>query len=197
MIPNPRAAGQTERAPRERVTVAVIRKPQGRHGEVLATILSDFPENLLKRQRVLLWDGNESTLGREVTVSRAWFHKTGIVFQFERFTDRADAEKVRGWHVQIPRTERVELPPGSYYISDLVGCEVFEQTVDGAKMLGQVRHVISTGEGLGGPHLLEVGTEQGDILIPLVQEICPKIEVAARHIEVTLPEGLRDLNRKQ
>jgi len=32
------------------------------------------------------------------------------------------------------------------------------------------------------------------VLIPLAEEICIRIDVSARRIEVNLPEGLRDLN---
>ncbi len=212
MIPDPREAGQTERAcpdpalRDEWVTVAVVRKPQGRRGEVFAELLTDFPERLLKRQQVFLWNGNHAAPGQPATITRAWFHKAGIVLQFEGCTTRADAERLRGWHVQIPRGERVELPRGSYYVTDLVGCEVFERTVEGTRVLGRVRDVIPTGEGpgglrtgsvRGGPHLLEVETQQGAVLIPLAEEICPSIEVSARRIEVVMPEGLRELNREK
>lgn len=200
MNPDPREAGQTERAcPEgvlpERVTVAVVGKPQGRHGEVLAQILTDFPERLLKRRQVFLWNGNPAAPGQPATITRGWFHKGRIVLQFEGCTTRADAEKLRGWHVQIPKAERVELPAGSHYISDLIGCEVFEETAEGAKTLGRVCDVIPTGENLAGPHLLKVETREGAILIPLAQEICPVVDVAARRIEVVLPEGLKDANR--
>jgi len=33
-------------------------------------------------------------------------------------------------------------------------------------------------------------------LIPLAQEICVRVDTAARRIEVVLPEGLRELNHE-
>jgi len=39
-----------------------------------------------------------------------------------------------------------------------------------------------------------VDTAQGELLVPLEEEICIGIHVAARRIEVLLPEGLRELN---
>ncbi len=41
---------------------------------------------------------------------------------------------------------------------------------------------------------LEVDTAQGELLIPLAEDICRRIDTAARRIEVVLPEGLRELN---
>jgi ribosomal 30S subunit maturation factor RimM len=42
--------------------------------------------------------------------------------------------------------------------------------------------------------LLEVETAAGELLIPLAEDICKRIDALARRIDVTLPEGLRDLN---
>jgi ribosomal 30S subunit maturation factor RimM len=35
-----------------------------------------------------------------------------------------------------------------------------------------------------------------EIMVPLAQDICPEVDLAARRIEVNLPEGLLDLNSK-
>jgi ribosomal 30S subunit maturation factor RimM len=48
-----------------------------------------------------------------------------------------------------------------------------------------------------GTPVLEVETPDGEVLIPLAMEICRKIDVGARRIEVVMPEGLRDLNRRE
>ena len=51
------------------------------------------------------------------------------------------------------------------------------------------------GEDVAGTPVLVVDTPQGDLLVPLADEICTRVDTAARHIEVALPEGLRELNR--
>jgi len=40
-----------------------------------------------------------------------------------------------------------------------------------------------------------VDTPAGELLIPLAQEICVRVDTAARRIDVVLPEGLRELNQ--
>ena len=50
------------------------------------------------------------------------------------------------------------------------------------------------GEGTAGTPLLQLETPGGELLLPLAVDICRSINVAARRIDVTLPEGLRDLN---
>jgi ribosomal 30S subunit maturation factor RimM len=61
-------------------------------------------------------------------------------------------------------------------------------------LLGGVTDVQSTGEGVAGTPVLVVETRNGELLIPLAEDICTRIDPAARRIDVRLPEGLRDLN---
>jgi ribosomal 30S subunit maturation factor RimM len=62
------------------------------------------------------------------------------------------------------------------------------------RLLGSVGDVFFPGEGTAGTPLLQVNTAAGELLVPLAEDICRQIDVAARRIDVTLPEGLGDLN---
>jgi len=61
-------------------------------------------------------------------------------------------------------------------------------------LLGDVTDVQFTGEGVSGTPLLAVNTRAGELLIPLAEDICTRIDPATRRIDVLLPEGLRELN---
>ncbi len=99
------------------------------------------------------------------------------------------AEKIVNWEIQIPRSEAAPLPEGSHYLHDLEGCRVVEQ--DSGKELGTVRRL----DGESGNPRLVVDTPEGkELLIPYAEEICRRIDTEAKLIEVTLPEGLLDLN---
>ena len=170
-------------------------------GEVAATILTDFPERLTKLSRVTLWNGTGA--GRSVEVRRCWLshsHGGQAIFHFATSHSVDDAKKLVGCEVRIPRAERAKLPEGSYYISDLVGCEVVE--TNGAKV-GVVTSVEVNGEAVQGTPVLTVKVDAAraaaigaDIMIPLAQDICSHVDLVARRIEVNLPEGLLDLNAK-
>jgi 16S rRNA processing protein RimM len=88
---------------------------------------------------------------------------------------RVDAETLR------------PLDPGTYYVHDLVGCEV--RTVAGS----QVGTVAGVEFGTGAPMLVVAG--KGEVLVPFADPICRRIDVAARVIEIDPPDGLVDLNR--
>jgi len=175
------------------VTVARILRPHGRRGEVACQILTDFPERLAKLTSVALWNGHSEL--RRVQVRSCWLSQSRggqAIFHFEGSNSISDAEKLVTLEVQIPLAERMRLPDGSYYITDLIGCEVR----DGATAIGVVRDVQFTGETVGGTPILVLDSPRGELLIPLAREICPLIDVNSRRIDVLLPEGLIGLNRE-
>jgi 16S rRNA processing protein RimM len=178
----------------QRVTVARIVRPHGVRGEVAAEILTDFPERLTRLTSVELWDGRSAP--RRLAVRKCWLshsHGGQAIFHFAACDSVDAAKKHVGLEVQVPLVDRVQLPAGSYYISDLVGCEVRER---GGTEIGRVRDVEINGEDVSGTPLLIVDSQQGEILIPLAQEICVNVDTVARRIDVVLPEGLLDLNTK-
>jgi 16S rRNA processing protein RimM len=167
-------------------------RPHGVRGEVAAEILTDFPERLTRLSTVELWDGRG--VPRRVAVRKCWLsHSRGgqAIFHFAATDSVDDARKLVGLEVQVPFADRVKLPAGSYYISDLVGCAVREK--DGADV-GLVRDVEIHGDEISGTPNLVVDTARGELLIPLAQEICVSVDLPARRIVVVLPEGLRELN---
>ena len=179
--------------------MALIVRPHGVRGEVAAEILTDFPERLTKLKRATLWNGLAAP--RRVEVNRCWLsHSRGgqAIFHFAACNSVDDAKKLVGFEVRIPLSERAKLPDGSYYISDLVGCEVVETS--GAKV-GVVREVEINGDHVQGTPLLVVeldaargAANNDEILIPLAQDICVRVDLVARRIEAKLPEGLIDIN---
>jgi 16S rRNA processing protein RimM len=187
--------------PANRITVARILRPHGRRGEVAAEILTDFPARLTRLKSAQLWNGR--TDPRTVAIRSCWLsHSRGgqAIFHFAGSDSISDAEKLVGLEVQIPQSERMSLPAGTFYVSDLIGCEVYESSAvesqSGAR-IGRVRDVQFPGEEIKGTPLLEIESPAGELLVPLAQEICVSIDTAGRRIEVLLPEGLRDLNHDQ
>lgn len=178
------------------VTVALILRPHGRRGEVAAEILTDFPQRLKSLRSVELFDPNVHTAAnaaRVCAVKSCWLSQSRggqAIFNFDGTNSIDEAKWLVGLEVQIPIGARVRLPQGSYYITDLAGCEVVEQ---GGHALGHVREVQFTGDGLGTPNLA-VASPSGELLIPLAQDICVNIDLHGRRVTVVLPDGLRELN---
>lgn len=192
--------------------VARILRARGNKGEVAAELLTDFPERLTQMKEVFL--GASGPAGnaepRVAAVKSSWLsqnHKGQVVFHFAGCDSISDAEKYRGLEVLLPIEKRVQLAAGQYFVDDLIGCSVFE-TCEGSSvvasppcsmatapvLLGDVRDVQFTGDQLAGTPILVVDSHRGELLIPLAEDICRRVDTAARRIDVVLPEGLRDLN---
>ena len=173
------------------VTVARILRPHGVRGEVAAEILTDFPDRLKRLTSVELSYGSSAGACR---VRSCWLSQSRggqAIFHFEGSNSIDDAKRLVGREVQIPLADRVPLPHSTYYISDLIGCDIVE--ADG-RALGRVRDVEFAGEGVAGTPNLVIDSASGELLIPLAQEICTNIDIAAQRITAVLPEGLLDLN---
>ena len=172
------------------VTLARILRPRGLRGEVAAEILTDFPERLPKLKEV--WLDNGRGAPRRVAVRKCWLSPSRggqAIFHFVGVDSIEAAEPLRGCEVRVPLDQRAKLEAGNYFVGDLIGCEVWEHGA--ASAMGAVRDV----EFPGGVPLLAVQTSDGEVLVPLAAEFCTRIDVQAKRIDVTLPEGLRELNR--
>ncbi|MBI1955611.1 MAG: 16S rRNA processing protein RimM [Acidobacteria bacterium] len=167
-------------------TIARIRKTRGRRGEVAAEILTDFLDRFQAGREFLL--SKEGILQKGV-LEESWLHKNSAILKFRGVDSIAAAEALVGCWVQLPIPERRQLPPGLVYISDLIGCAVRE----GNQTLGKVE----AWEETGAVPLLNVRTPQGELLIPFAKEICRSVDVEKKEIQVLLPEGLKELNRKE
>jgi 16S rRNA processing protein RimM len=162
------------------VAVAVLGRPRGNRGELTAESLSSRPERFSRLKNVrLVGDGSA------YQVEEVWEHAGALVFKFQGVDSISDAEKLRGAEVQVPGSERVELEPGEYFHSDLIGCEVRDRL--SGRLIGRVTNF----EEYGGPPLIEI--DGGKTLIPFVKAICVDIRPEVKLILVDMPEGLEDL----
>ena len=187
------------------IVLAHLLRPQGRKGEVLAELFTDFPERFEEQTRVFLapsgFEGEEPE-ARAADVTAFWLpvgkNEGRIVLQFAGIDTISDAEAVAGLDVIVPREERRPVDDDSVYISELVGCTVY----DGATAVGVVEDVqfATTADGArrltDAAPLLEITSLDGDeILIPFVKAFLVAVDTEAKRIDMKLPEGLIEVNR--
>jgi 16S rRNA processing protein RimM len=189
------------------ITLAHLLRPQGRKGELLAELFTDFPEQFDHRNRVFLakpgFTGME-TEARSISVMSHWLpvgrNHGRIVLGFEGIDSINKAEELEGLHVLIPASERIELEDDAEYVSDLIGCVVY----DNGMVVGTVTDVEfpTTPDGTRrleeAAPLLSVETEAGDeVLIPYVQTFLVALLPEQKRIDMVLPVGLVDINRSE
>ena len=176
-------AGMAGAAGEELIAVARAVKTRGLRGEVVADLLTDFPERFegLEELIVVAPDGKRATLALE----GYWFQGTRVILKFAGYDSIEAASALVGYEFTVPEDERVELDEDEFYDWELIDCRV--ETVEGQE-LGLVSEVLRT----GGVEVLVVekaGAER-EYLIPLAETICIEIDIENKLIRVDPPEGL-------
>jgi 16S rRNA processing protein RimM len=166
------------------ITLARVIKTQGRHGEVAAEIHSDVPDRFAVGMKL-------SALGkarRELEVEDLWSHKGLLVLKFAGVDSMNDAEELIGAELQVPRDERAKLEQGWSYVSDLIGCKVF----DHGQEIGQIEDVqFGAGEA---PLLIVAGNEGKKFDVPFAEAYLENVDAEQRQVRMRLPEGMLEIN---
>ncbi len=152
--------------------MARVLGPQGRRGEVLAELHTDFPERFEERRQ--LWGLATDGSRRELQLEEHWFHKGGVVLKFAGVDSISDAERLKGLEVQVPVEQRSELEEGSAYVSEIVGCDVWIN--DAQRFLGRVSDVqFGAGEAPLLVVKLPVCAVQSEVLVPFARRVCEEV----------------------
>lgn len=170
--------------PSELVVIARAVRPRGLKGEIVAELLTDFPERFEDvEELVLVSPHGERTTKR---LEDYWFQSDRVVLKIAGYNDVDSAKELVGFDFAVPESERVPLPADHYYDWELEGCTVRV----GSEAIGEVRSVLKT----GGAEILVVNDESGkERLIPLADSIVIEVDAANKTIVVDPPEGLLDL----
>ncbi|HET7286481.1 MAG TPA: ribosome maturation factor RimM [Pyrinomonadaceae bacterium] len=170
--------------PSDLIVVARAVKPRGLKGEIVAELLTDFPERFEDvEELVLVSPGGERFTKR---LEDYWFQKDRVVLKLADYDDVETAKQLVGFEFAVPESERVQLPEDHYYDWELEGCTVKV----GTESIGQVSSVLKT----GGAEILVVTDQSGkQRLIPLADSIVVAVDAARKTITVDPPEGLLDL----
>jgi 16S rRNA processing protein RimM len=172
----------------EWVIVARIVRPQGRHGEALADMLTDFPERFAERRRLFLLGAKSAP--RVIELEGHWLHQGRVVFKFAGIDSINDAETLRGLEVAIPKAERAPLEEGAIYIADLIGCALIDSRT--AASVGEIVDVDR--ESTTTPLLVIQTVAKEEALVPFARAFNPTFDAATKRLTMELPEGLLELN---
>ena len=167
------------------VTLARVVKTQGRHGEVAAEVHTDIPGRLHSGMKIFALAEDNSRC--ELQIDDVWPHKNWLVLKFAGVDSISDAEVLIGCELQLPASERAKLEAGATYVSDLIGCSLF----DHGREVGLVSDVRF---GAGEAPLLVVGSGKNEHEIPYAQVFLQRVDLEQKRIEMNLPEGLLELN---
>ena len=166
------------------VLVGRVVRPQGNRGEVIVAPETDFGSTRFAIGARLTTRIDDRLQTLEVVSSRE--HQKRWVIGFSGVSSIDEAEALRDAELRIASEALTPLPDGSFYVHELVGCRV---ETSAGELVGRVARV-----DMAGTPLLVVGDEPDEVLIPLAETICRRVDVQAGLIVIDPPDGLIELN---
>ncbi len=169
------------------LVIGQIVAPQGLDGSVRVFPDSDFPERFLEPGPRWLKTSPQTDPIPVTLVKGRWLSGPGLfVLTFAEYQSREAAEHLRGSQLVVAADDRPPLEPDEFHLMDLIGLEVF--VPPGELAVGTVQGLVNAGN-----DLLEVTLHNPagqTVLVPLVREIVPRIDLERKRLELTPPNGL-------
>jgi 16S rRNA processing protein RimM len=168
------------------VSVAKAVRTRGLKGEIVAELLTDFPERFegLASLIALAPGGDQRT----VELEDFWLQNDRIILKLAGVDTIEAAEAFREYEFCVPDEERVALEQDEYYDFELEGCEVW---LNSGSRIGKVQSVLKT----GGTEILLIDADGGgEVMVPLAKSIVVEVDVTRKRILIDPPEGLLELS---
>ena len=123
--------------------------------------------------------------GTEYNIESVKPHKNILLLKLKNIDDINVAEGFKGAIITADREKLPPLPEGTYYITDIIGLEVYEDE----KYIGKISDWIETGSN----NVYVIKRPKGkDVLIPAIDDVIKKIDIENKTMSVKLLEGLME-----
>lgn len=163
--------------------VGIITGTHGLKGEVKVFPTTDDKSRYNDLSDVILRAGDELI---NLQVEYCKFFKQFVFVKFKGLDDINDVEKYKRCPLLVTRENAVELEEDEYYIADLLGLTIVD---DSGVTIGTLENVIETGAN----DVYEVKTGDGaNILLPAIKECILDVDLEEGIILVHLLKGLTD-----
>ncbi|MCL4509399.1 MAG: ribosome maturation factor RimM [Chloroflexi bacterium] len=157
--------------------VGRVTSPFGILGEVRVTLASEFPEQFPKRP---LFIGETK---RRATVRSIRRHGHEALLRLEGVDTRDSAELLRGEELFIAAEDAAPLPPGRFFIYQLIDLSV---VTDDGQDFGRIKDVLT----MPANDVLVVDKGGREVLLPVISDVVQSIDLEKGHVIVHLLPGL-------
>ncbi len=169
--------------PPDHFAVGEIQRAHGIRGEVKVRVLSDNEARFQPAGKLAV-----TCPPFALTVQHVRTHKGALLIQFAEIATRTEADLLRGAWLSVAESQVASPDPGSYWIHDIIGCQV--KTEEG-RSLGRIRQVLATGANdvyeVKPDAALEISVP---ILLPATPDVIRDVDIEQRLITVHLLPGL-------
>jgi len=155
----------------EYLVIGEILKPQGVKGEVKVRPITCDPSRFEDLTRVFFKDAAGTYVPIKVKISRV--DLDAVYLTVRGYSDRTEAENLRGQLLYVDRASAMKLPEGAEFICDLIGCVAHDDT---GRLIGTLTDVLQPGAGdvyvFRGP--------LGEVLVPALKTVFLEVDVHAK-----------------
>jgi 16S rRNA processing protein RimM len=167
------------------VVIGEIGRPYGLRGEVHVTPLTDDVGRFGRVRECVLWDAaRDAREPRRLTSTRR--QGEAIVVALSGCDSPEAARTLTGRLLAVPEAEALPLDDAHFYPWQLEGCQV---VTDDGREVGVVARI----EPSPAQDLWVVRAGEREHLIPAVAEIVREVDLGARRVVISPPEGLLEL----
>ena len=168
----------------EKIKIGKIVNAVALKGEVKVYPYTEPKERFEELERILV-EKNNKTLSYAIEAVR--YQKGMVILKLEGVDDRNGAEALKESDVLITEEDLAELPEDTFYVRDLIGCDVFN-IEDGAK-IGKITDVLQN----TAQDIYQIQDETGrEALIPAVGDFIKEVNIGEKYVKVRLIPGLID-----
>ncbi len=163
--------------------VGVISSTHGVRGEVKVFPTTDDMKRFKRLKEVILDTGKEEMT---LEIEGVKFFKQFVILKFKGIDTLNDIEKYKGKSLYVTRANAVKLRKDEYFVADLQGLRVVDET--GAN-LGILRDVMETGA--NDVYIVDM-IDGRELLLPAIKECILQVDIEAGQMHVHVMEGLLD-----
>lgn len=168
----------------EYLLLGEVLRPHGIKGELRMKMLTEYPERIIKLERVFLGrEPNNPTAGTAEVESLRMNQGYGLI-KFKGVDDRDKAERYRELYVMVHIDEAVPLEEGEYYLFQIIGVTV---KLTNGEVLGTITDILETGA--NDVYVVDSPT-YGEVLIPVTDQTIISSDIDAREVIVELLDGM-------
>lgn len=163
--------------------VGAITQTHGLRGEVKVFPTTDDVKRFKKLKEVILDTGKEKML---LEIESVRFFKQLVILKFKGFDNINDIERYKGKNLYVTRENAVKLKKDEYFIADLIGVEIYDET---DSPIGVLENVITTGAN----DVYEIALSDGrDLLLPAIKQCILEVDMEKRRMKIHILDGLLD-----
>ena len=164
------------------VTIGAIKKAHGIQGMVEIVPFTYDESRFDQLKRVFLNNSSRT----ELTISKVRHTNKGILIKFKESNDRNFAESLVKTEVQVPAEERIELPEDTFFIDDLIGCEVYGKD---DQLIGKI---VNVNESPANDIYIIENDLGKEFLIPAISEFVKDVNTETKIVRIEEIPGLLD-----